>query len=326
MTFDKKQYLQTMANELHKPVTRHFKRTHIITRGIDDMWSADLADMNEFKDDNDGIRYILTVIDGFSRYAWAVPIKDKTGDTVLKAFKKIISTSDRKPARLNIDQGKEFVNKKMTKWLEDNKITPYHTYSEHKASMIERFNRTLKSIMWKKLTELQSNKWIDILPDLVDEYNNKRHSTIKMSPVEASKKTNEAKLWKQLYGDIGQEQEPPKETRKFECGDWVRISRVKPHFEKGYTTNWTQEIFKIYEKTFTDPPTYKIQDSLGEHIKGSFYAEELQKTALGDVFLVHKVLDERKVGRKKEVLVSWIGYNDPKFNSWIPESNLHSLT
>jgi transposase InsO family protein len=177
-----------MAAELHKPAVKHFKRAQVFTRGIDDVWAADLSDMNEFKKDNKNIRYILTVIDCFSRHAWASPIKDKTGDTVLNALKKIITTSGRKPARLWIDQGKEFVNKKMTNWLKENEIQPYHTYGEHKSAMVERFNRTLKSIMWKNLTELQSNDWVSILPALMDEYNNKYHSTIKMTPNQASRK------------------------------------------------------------------------------------------------------------------------------------------
>ena len=101
-----------MSAELHKPAVKHFKRAQVLTRGIDDVWAADLSDLNEFKEDNKNIRYILTVIDCFSRHAWALPIKDKTGDTVLNAFKNIITTSGRKPARLWIDQGKEFVRRK----------------------------------------------------------------------------------------------------------------------------------------------------------------------------------------------------------------------
>ena len=114
---DKKEYFKILTKELHRPITRKFKRTQIITTGIDDVWAADLADMHLFADENDDYKYILTVIDCFSRYAWAVPIKDKKGDTVLNALKDIISKSKRKPNRLYVDQGKEFINKKTGEWL-----------------------------------------------------------------------------------------------------------------------------------------------------------------------------------------------------------------
>ena len=149
------------------------------------------------------------MIDCFSRFAWAVPIRDKKGDTILNEFKEILKTSKRKPNRLWVDQGKEFVNKKMTAWLKEQNILIYHTYGEHKCSMIERFNRTLKTIMWRQLTEEQNDKWLPILPDLLEKYNNTKHSTIKMTPVEASKKINEKPLWTKLYGETIEEAKDP---------------------------------------------------------------------------------------------------------------------
>jgi transposase InsO family protein len=159
-----------MTKELHAQARKKFKRVHVVTHGLDDVWAMDLADMNEFKADNDNIRYILTVIDCFSRYAWAVPLKNKTGDEVLNALIKIIEKSGREPRHIWVDAGKEFVNHKMKKWLEENDIEMYHTYGEHKSAMIERFNRTLKTKMWQKLTEEQSNRWIDSLPDHIAFY------------------------------------------------------------------------------------------------------------------------------------------------------------
>lgn len=321
--FDKKKYLKTYADEIHKRVVRKFPRAQVITKGIDDVWAADLADMNEFKSANKNIRYILTVIDCFSRYAWAVPIKDKTGDTVLKAFQKIFQESKRKPQRLWVDQGKEFVNKEMAKWLESNKIIIYHTYGEHKASIVERFNRTLKTLMWKRLTEEQSHNWISILAELMNTYNNTKHSTIKMTPVEASDKNGEKELWGKLYSDSVELSTIPS-TTTFKPGDWVRISRVKRTFEKGYTPNWSTEIFQIYEITLSTPPTFKLRDRLGEIIKGSFYESELQKTKLDEVFLIDKVLKSKKVGNKKQYFVKWLGYSD-RFNSWVNEADVESL-
>jgi hypothetical protein len=327
MPIDRKKFLTQLSKELHRPVTRKFKRAQVITKGIDDVWSADLADMNDLKEDNDGYRYILTVIDVFSRYAWAVPIKTKDGDTVLNAFKKITTESKRMPKRLWVDQGKEFVNKKMEKWLKENDISLYHTFGEHKASTIERFNRTLKSLMWRRFTQEQTHHWIDMVPELLEEYNNRKHSTIKMTPIEASKKKNEDALWKFQYGDVQDketEEAPADKPSDLQVGDWVRISKVKRTFEKGYTAGWSKEIFQINEKAWTNPITFKLQDWKNEMIKGSFYAQELQRTMLNDTFLVDEVLEHRTIKGVKQSLVSWIGY--PKdATSWIDDTEIEDI-
>lgn len=321
--FDKKKYLKTYADEIHRRVVRKFKRAQVITNGIDDVWAADLVDMNQLSEHNDNWKYILTIIDCFSRFAWAVPLKDKMGSTILKAFQKISVDSGRKPKRLWVDQGKEFINKEMKKWLTTKGITIYHTYGEHKASIIERFNRTLKTMMWKRLTEEQSDKWVTMLPELLSKYNTSKHSSLGMSPTDASKKENEKDLWTYQYSHSLDLSAIPATTH-LKLGDWVRISRIKRTFEKGYTPNWSTEIFQIIGITYTSPPTFTIKDRLGEVVKGSFYEPELQKTKLNEIFLIEKVLKERKTGGKKQFLVKWLGYPE-KFNSWVNESDVEGL-
>ncbi len=317
---DEKTYFKILTKELHRPVNRKFKRAQVITSGINDIFAADLVDMQQFAAENDGFKYMLTVIDCFSRYAWAIPIKDKKGDTVLNAFKELVSKSKRKPNRLWVDQGKEFVNKKMAEWLKENNILLYHTYGEHKASMVERFNRTLKSIMWRRFTYEQKDKWIHILPELINEYNNTKHSSIKMSPIDASKTENEKKLWKYLYGDTLEEAKDTENTdSKLKLGEWVRVSKVKRVFSKGYTPNWSQEIFKIVAKNIVVPPTFILEDWHGERIKGSFYEEELQKTQLGDQFIVEKILKTKTEAGVKMSLVKYLGYTEPE---WTPTENI----
>jgi hypothetical protein len=317
---DKSKYFKILSKELHKPVTRTFKRAQVITTGINDIFAADLADMSQFADENDGYKYLLTVIDCFSRYAWAVPIKDKKGDTVLNAFIEIINKSKRKPNRLWVDQGKEFVNKKMAEWLKENNILIYHTFGEHKASIVERFNRTLKSIMWRRLTEEQNDKWLPLLPELVKEYNNAKHSALKMTPIEASKKKNEKDLWKHQYGDTIEEAKEPENTEsKIKLGDWVRISKVKRTFQKGYMPNWSHEIFKVVAKNMVVPPTFILEDWYGERIKGSFYEPELQVTQLANQFIVEKVLQTKMIKGVKMALVKWLGYPEP---DWVEAANI----
>ena len=140
----KKSWNEELADELHKPVKRKFQRRQVLVNEIDDVWATDLVEMQEWKSVNNGYRYILNVIDCFSKYAWSVPLKDKMGKTVLDAFQCIVKTSNRKPKYIWVDEGKKFYNKDMTAWLKDENITRYSTHGEHKSAIVERFNRTLK--------------------------------------------------------------------------------------------------------------------------------------------------------------------------------------
>ena len=325
MSFDKKEFLTQLSKELHKPVVRKMKRVKVLTKGLDDVWAADLVEMGTLSKDNDGYKYMLNVIDVFSRKAWAIPLKSKDGDSVLNAFKKIVMESKRKPNKLWTDQGKEFLNAKMRKWLETNKIIIYHTYGEHKASTVERFNRTLKTLMWKRFTEEQTHRWVDMLDELIDKYNNTIHSALKMTPDEASDPKNERSQLLHQYGKPEEHQgEPTPKDNNLNLRDWVRVSKVKRTFEKGYTPNWSNEVFQIYEKRFTNPLTYRLMDYEGKEINGSFYAQELQRTKLNDVFLVDEVKKTRTVNGEKQSLVSWVGY--PKgHETWIKDSDIQDI-
>src|SRR5690606_16885412 len=125
----------------------------VVVNALDETWGADLADMTKYADDNDGYKYILTVIDIFSRYAWALPLKTKNGPELVRAFRQIFA-SGRKPQKLWVDQGREFINKDMAKLRAEHKIDIYHTFGAGKSAIVERFNRTLKTMMWKHLAAL----------------------------------------------------------------------------------------------------------------------------------------------------------------------------
>ena len=286
---------------------------------IDDVWAADLVEMQEWSKVNKGYRYILNVIDCFSKYAWSVPLKDKKGETVLDAFKYIVNISNRKPAYIWVDEGKEFYNKDMTAWLKKEKITRYSTHGEHKSAIAERFNRTLKERMWHRFTAENTRNWIDMLDDLVSKYNNSYHEAIRMRPVDASKKENESEVWENLFRD----DEQAKESKKFKIGDTVRISRIKGIFEHGFLPNWTEQIYKIHNINKSKPVTYILKDLQDEIIEGGFYKEELQKTSQ-EVFRIEKVLKKKKIDGIEHGLVKWIGYSD-KFNEWLPESKINSI-
>ena len=183
---------------------------------------------------NKGIRFLFGVIDIFSKYAWVVPLKDKKGVSIATAFQSILKQSNRKPNKIWVDKGSEFYNASFKKWLQDNDIVMYSTDNEGKSVVSERFIRTLKSKIYKHTTSTSKNVYIDKLNDIVDKYNNTYHSTIRMKPIGVKSNT---------YINI--DKEINNKDPKFKVGDSVRISKYKNIFAKGYTPNWSEEVFVI---------------------------------------------------------------------------------
>ena len=298
-----------LSEELHKPKRKNYPRRRIIVNNINEIFAADLVEMQKFAKLNRGYRYLLTCIDIFSKFAWVIPLKDKKGITIKNALQKIFNK--RKPKLLWTDKGKEFYNKEVQDLLNENNIKLYSTNnSEIKSAVIERFNRTFKNMMYKKFTENNNTIFYNILDGLVNNYNNKYHSTIKMSPIEGSKKINEKKI-KNIYNF-----EKTKKPSKFKIGDRVRLSLEKNIFEKGYETNWTQEIFVIYDIKYSNVPYYYLKDLNNEKLQGTFYEQELQKTKQ-DLYTIEKILKTNK----DKIYVKWRGY-DNSFNSWINKNTV----
>ena len=304
---------------LHKPLIKKFKREKVKVSGIDELWQVDLVDVTKLSRENKGYKFLLTVIDVFSKHGWIEPLKNKTGVSILNAFKKIIKK--RKPNKIQSDKGTEFLNALVQKYFKDLNIHFYTTNSELKASVVERFNRTIKEKMWRYFTYKQNKKYYDVLQDLTDSYNNTYHRTIKTKPSLVTQK-NKDQIFKNIYGyDITKGDETFIDPQ-FKIGDKVRISKNKGIFEKGYTPNWTREIFIIDKLLIQSPPTYIIKDLNDEIIEGRFYEEELQKINHKDeVYSIDKIIRKRKINNQLEYFVSWLGY--PKsFNSWIKSSDI----
>jgi len=221
--------------------------------------------------------YILNVMDTFSKFAWAIPIKSKDGVTVSKAFKKIIKSSKtlnhKPPNLLHTDKGTEFENKHFKSLLDTFKIHMYHTQNLEKSSIIERLNRTLNNKLKIQFEVRNNKKWVNVLQHLLDEYNFKdKHRSIGMTPSEVNR-LNEDVVLRTLF----KQSREKKSIVKFQVGDRVRITSYKYTFNNKYDSNWTREIFVITEILKTRPVTYKIKDLNGEQIIGTFYNEELQK-------------------------------------------------
>ena len=185
MTRKSQEVANELANELHKPITRKFEKRRVYLTFKDNIWGADLADMQLLSKYNKGIRFLLCVIDIFSKYAWVVPLKDKKVISIVKAFQSILKQSNsRKPNKIWVDKGSEFYNAYFKKWLRDNDIVMYSTHNEGKSVVAERFIRTLKSKIYKYMTSISKNVYIDKLDDIVDEYSNTYHTVIKMKPID----------------------------------------------------------------------------------------------------------------------------------------------
>ena len=258
-----------LADELHKPVIKKFNKRKVYSQFRDNIWGVDLADMQSLSKNNKGINYLLCAIDLFSKYAFVVPLKYKKEISIVNGFNKIIKQSNRKPNKIWVDQGGEFYNHVLKKWLSDNDIIMYSTFNEGKSVVAGRFIRTLKNKLYKHMTATGKNVYYDVLDDAVNEYNNTKHNTIKMKPIDV-KNYN-----KRVYID-----EHNKKDSRFKVRDRVRISKFKNIFAKGYTPNWSTEIFLVNKINDTVPYTYNLKDLNGEEIIGSFYDKELQKSIL----------------------------------------------
>ena len=227
---DKEQY----AQEIHKPYRRTPIFRKVKTKYKDQIWSADLVIMPpEFQGRNGKYKYILTVIDLYTKYAWAIPLKTKTGEDVKNGFVKILKESKRKPKKLWCDKGKEFYNSIMNNFLEKHNVKIYSVESEFKAGVVERFNRTLKEKMWKQFTIQGNQKWFDILPKLLHDYNNNFHRTIKTTPTNASEHPEKIFDFVMENNDENDRNLSKKQlTPKLKIGDRVRVVKYKYILQK----------------------------------------------------------------------------------------------
>lgn len=299
---------------LHKPIRRRFLRRRVIVGGLDHQWQADLVDLASLSQYNNGYKYLLTIIDVLSKYAWVVPLKTKTGAALVNAFTKVFR--ERQPLALQTDKGAEFINRNFQTFLKKRRVHFFTTENEDvKASIVERFNRTLKSRMWRYFTRQNGSPpcYVRILPDLVRSYNASYHRSIKMAPNQVDR-LNAEKVWHNLYSTTKGTSTPP----AFQPGNRVRISKARRTFKKGYLPNWSEELFTIVRRQpRTLPYVYVLRDDAGDLIKGTFYEQELQKVDDKVIFLIEQILQRRG----KRVLVRWRGY-PPSFDSWVLKKDL----
>jgi len=309
-----KKFLATQdAYTLHKPRRIRFPRRKTYSKGIGDLFQIDLVDLSSLSSFNDGIRYLLTCIDVFSKRAWAVPVRKKSARDVAEAFEKILT--DQICNMVQSDKGTEFLNSTFQSMLKRHGIKFYTSENEDlKAAVVERFNRTLKEKMFRYFTHKNTRHYLDVLGDLLHSYNNTHHRSIGMAPHQVNT-DNEDVVRARLYP-----LKPKSFKWKYAVGDRVRIAMQRQPFRKGYLGQWSEEIFEIASRLRTTPVTYELRDLSGESIKGRFYELEIQKVIKRDDerFEVDRVIKTRKRNGKIQYLVSWKGYPS-KFDSWVDD-------
>lgn len=290
-----------LIKELYTNAYKNYdtRKVNVIVKN--DIWGMDLVVMGKKSSDvNKGYFYLLTVIDLYSRYAWAIPIYTKEPGEVKEAFEKI----GYQPFNLWVDKGNEFKGIFKT-YCNKHNINIYSTHGgDSKSAYTERFNRTLRMKMQKYFELNKTLKYIDILDKLVDEYNHEIHRSISNTPYNVYFKNGKVKVNKNI--------EPIKESN-LKINDYVRISYKKGVFEKGYTQKWSDEVYQIYKIDDSVYPTfYYIKDLKDEEIDGIFYEQELLKTSIPNYKVIDEVVIEKE-GRKNVYIVSYKGLPQ-KFN------------
>ena len=263
-----------IAKEIFSPVIKKFQRIQIQTHYKDECWSIDLIDRSSLSKYNKNYKFIFTIIDNHTKYAWAIPLKDKSGRSTTTAFKSLIEKARRKPDKIWSDRGKEFYNKTFLDFLKQNEIQIYSTNSDLKAVFVERFNRTLLDLIKKPMYTDGKACWLNHLDTAMEKYNNRVHGTTKMTPFEMS--TNNQLIPNNTEGALRKNFK--NKQPKFQVGDYVRVPDKRNLYSKGYTTNWNRELFKIHKNNNTNPVTYSLVDENNEQIEGKYYEQELLRS------------------------------------------------
>lgn len=308
----------TLHKEFHKG-----ERNKSYSRYKRYQFQLDLCFILDLSEYNDNIKYFLTVIDTFTRYAFVRPLENKKGVTVLNAFKDILIEAKDKPFMIVCDKGTEFTNKSFNDYCNNENIKVILPESNTHAAYIERFNRTFQNLIRKFCTEFQTNRYIDFLQDIIKSYNLRKHRMIGMSPFEAEKNPHAALIINNIISK--QELQITKKKPDLQVGSFVRISKYKNKFSRGYDEQTQNEIFKI--KSISNnkrKPLYYLSDYNGiEDIKGGFYRFEITPVNI-NTFRIEKILKRKKIRGQNFALVKWLGYGH-QHNQWINEDELQNI-
>ena len=300
-----------IVKEIFSPVIKKFQRIQIQTHYKDECWSIDLIDRSNLSKYNKNYKFIFTIIDNHTKYAWAIPLKDKSGKSTTTALKSLIEKEKRKPHKIWSDRGKEFYNTTFLHYLKEQNIQIYSTNSDLKAVFVERFNRTLLDLIKEPMYIEGKGSWLNHLDAALDKYNNRVHGTTKMTPIEATKLHSKKPIDPPTFVNKPKPHSFARDSyrsfaqnfAKFQVGDFVRVPDKRNIYSKGYTTNWNRELFKIRAASHsinkTNPVTYTLNDENGDIIQGKYYEQELLRSIF-DFDSNNKTLESMNVFHKFE--------------------------
>jgi hypothetical protein len=305
--------------------TRHKegKKTKIFNpfyvRYVNEMWQADIMYLPDYKETCKGYKYLLCVLDVFSRKLFIRKLRKKDTKSVIKEFDDIHKEVNSSPEKIVVDKGSEFKSESFQQYTDFFGIQLIFTYNETKAAHVERAQRSYQNILYRILEEHQTRDFLKYLNIALSIYNNRKNRIIGCSPNFAFQKKHHTYVSKNLgekYNNIAQKRKSP----SFKEKDYVRIRELKKTFSRGYHPYFTEEIFKIKKVLTNLPiPRYILSDYTGdEEIKGTFYEREITKVT-SDTFKIEKILKTKRVKGKTQYFVKWLGYPSSQ-NSWIDAS------
>ena len=256
--------IKIFINEIYsKPTKKDYATNKTDVYHIDDTWSLDILDLKDYGPENNrGYRYVLVIIHNFSKYGWKIPLKNKNAQTITNSFENILISSKRKPNLIETDRGREFYNIIFQDFLNKNNIKLYSRNTYLGAVFVERFNKSIRDLLKRPVFEKEDGNWIDILSTITKQYNNRIHSSTKLTPIQASLKKNEGYVYKNILD------KRKKVTLKFQLNELVRVADLKKTFSKGDTTNWSNKLYKITELIIDTIPSYRL-DNLPERYNES---------------------------------------------------------
>ena len=281
-------------------------------------WQGDLVEVGKFKDANNGVRYLLVVIDCWSRKAFVQPMLDKTGESTTRAFRQILDDAESPCERFYTDLGSEFRNEQFRALCAEHNIMLAHCFTSGHCPIVERFNRSFKNLVYKHLSANETYSYVHVLPDLLDTYNNREHRFLGMTPNEAEDPANAARVQDAHERHYNKVRTRGKKVNKdLMPGQLVRVSFTKTKFSRSFNQQASDEIFIIEHVAdkYLIPLYYLKSWDNEELVQGGYYSEELVPVTKSD----YKLTVLKKRGNK--LYVSWRGWPS-RYNQWINKSDI----
>ena len=327
---------------LFKPSNKVFSRNKIIFPYEDYQYTSDTMNMKAYANDNDEYAYVLVILDAFTRFAWTFPLRSLRSEEVATNLREFFRTNMCEIFRT--DGGSEY-KKEVKTLLRELGIVHSVSKDVTKAPMAERFIKTIKTKLLKISYHDASYRWLEDLPIVTKTYNNSYHSSIKMTPLEATK-ADTTTVWDNQY--LGEEIDeeaffnPPPQPNprrkdapfryKFSVGDTVRVTRMQGKFDKEYDTKWTHELFTIAARSEHGGiprytlMTWKDKDGKRDLVEGDFYEGELQSVDIehDPLFRIENVVREEVRNGQRMSLVKYLGW-PARYNLWIPSANVRDI-